>query len=129
MCPTVVTRDGQARFAIGASGANHIVPCTAVIAALMLDRGLSLEEALHAPRIDASDRGSVRVDPRLGEAVLADLARDRTLEIAQRLVYPKLYGCPSGVARETETGLCHGLADPSLPIGGAAAPAPFAMEA
>src|SRR3546814_3174838 len=29
MCPTIATRDGAALFAVGASGANHIVPCTA----------------------------------------------------------------------------------------------------
>src|SRR3546814_5436406 len=26
MCPTIATRDGAALFAVGASGANHIVP-------------------------------------------------------------------------------------------------------
>ena len=90
MCPTIGTRDGQAIFALGASGANYIMPCTTEITALMLDFGLSLEEAMNHPRIDASDRGSIRVDPRLGEEVLAALAEDFELEIAQRLVFPKL---------------------------------------
>lgn len=127
MCPTIATRGGHALFALGASGANHIMPCTAQIAALMLDFGLSLEEAMHHPRIDASDRGSIRVDPRLGNEVLAALTRDFELEIAQLLVFPKLYSCPSGVSREPESGLCHGLNDPSQPIGGAAAAAPFSV--
>ena len=127
MCPTVATRDGQAIFAVGASGANHIMPCTLQVAAFMLDHGLSLEDAFNAPRIDASDRGSVRVDPRVGDAVLRALAQSFTLEVAQRLVFPKLYSCPSGVARDPATGLCHGISDPSQPIAGAAAPAPFAL--
>lgn len=128
MCPTIATRDGEAIFALGASGANHIMPCTTQIAALMLDFGLSLEEAMNHPRLDASDRGSIRVDPRLGDAVLDHLAQSFELEIAQRLVFPKLYSCPSGVSRDPKTGLCHGLNDPSQPIGGAAAPEPFALE-
>ena len=33
MCPTIAVRAGRALFAVGASGANHIVPCTLQIAA------------------------------------------------------------------------------------------------
>jgi gamma-glutamyltranspeptidase/glutathione hydrolase len=127
MCPTIATREGEALFAIGASGANHIMPATTQIAALMLDFGLDLEAAFNHPRIDASDRGGVRVDPRLGAEVLAALGRDFTLEVAQLLVFPKLYACPSGVSRDPGSGLCQGINDPSQPIGGAAAPAPFTL--
>jgi gamma-glutamyltranspeptidase/glutathione hydrolase len=128
MCPTIATRDGEAIVALGASGANHIMPCTTLIAALMLDFGLSLQEAMSHPRIDASDRGGIRVDPRLGEAVLAALARDFELEEAQLLVFPKLYACPSGVSRDPASGLCFGLNDPSQPIGGAAPAARFRLD-
>jgi gamma-glutamyltranspeptidase/glutathione hydrolase len=120
MCPTIAVRDGQALFAVGASGANFIQPCTTLITALMLDFGLSLEEAINHPRIDASDRGSIRVDPRLGDAVVAHLERHFELEVAQFMVFPKLYSCASGVARDPVTGLCFGINDPSQPIGGAA---------
>ena len=126
MCPTVATRDGEALFAVGASGANHIMPCTAQIAALMLDHGLDIEAAFEHPRIDASARGSVRVDPRFPQDVIDALGRQHTLEIARRLVYPKLYSCPSGVSRDPESGECAGISDPSQPVAGAAAPAPFA---
>jgi gamma-glutamyltranspeptidase/glutathione hydrolase len=127
MCPTIATRDGQAIFAVGASGANHIMPCTLQVAAFMLDHVLSLEDAFNAPRIDASDRGSIRVDPRVGAEVLHELAASFTLEVAQRLVFPKLYACPSGVARDPATGLCHGISDPSQPTAGAAGAGPFTL--
>lgn len=126
MCPTVATRDGEAIFAVGASGANQIMPGVLQVAALMLDFGLSLEAAFNHPRIDATDRGSVRVDPRLGPEVLEGLAARFELEVAQLLVFPKLYSCPSGVSRDPASGRCAGINDPSQPIGGAAAPAPFA---
>ncbi|MEL6963392.1 MAG: gamma-glutamyltransferase [Pseudomonadota bacterium] len=128
MCPTIVTRNREAIFAVGASGANYIMPCTTQIVALMLDFGLSLEEAMNHPRIDASDRGSIRVDPRLGDHVLEAFGRDFELEIAQQLVFPKLYSCPSGVSRDPKTGICHGLSDPSQPISSAAAAAPFRLH-
>jgi len=119
MVPTVAVRDGQALFAVGASGGDLIMPCVSQIAALMLDFGMSLEEAFHSPRLDASHRGSLRADPRLGTTVLDALARHHTLEISGNVVMPKLYACPSGVAHDGE-GLV-GINDPALPDGGAAA--------
>ena len=120
MVPTVAVRDGQAMFAVGASGGDLIMPCVSQIAALMLDFGMSLEEAFHSPRLDASHRGSLRADPRLGPIVLDELARNFALEVSGNVVMPKLYACPSGVAREAE-GLA-GINDPTLPDGGAAGP-------
>ncbi len=120
MCPTIAVRDGAALFAIGASGGDLIMPAVAQIAALMLDFGMSLEEALHSPRLDASHRGSLRADPRLGEEVLALLGRHYRLEIAANEVAPKGYAFPSGVARES--GCLSGLSDPFHPDSGAVAP-------
>ena len=128
MCPTIATRDGEALFAVGASGANHIVPCTAQLTALLLDYDMSLEEAFHTPRIDASGRGSVRADPAMGETALEELRKVFTLEVAQQLVFPKLYSCPSGVSRDPESGRCWGMGDVSSPVAGAATPAPFKLE-
>src|SRR3546814_9420277 len=84
MCPTIATRDGEAPFAVGASGANHIVPCTAQLTALLLDYGMSLEDAFHTPRIDASARGSLRADPAMGEAALTELRKLFKLAGAQQ---------------------------------------------
>jgi gamma-glutamyltranspeptidase/glutathione hydrolase len=121
MCPTVAVRDETAVFAIGASGGDLIMPCVSQIAALMLDFGYTLEDAFHSPRLDASHRGSVRADPRLGEAVLAQLGQSYRLEVAPNTIMPKLYACPSGVARTGE-GTLAGMSDPWLPDGGAASP-------
>jgi gamma-glutamyltranspeptidase/glutathione hydrolase len=121
MCPTVAVRNGTAEFAIGASGGDLIMPCVSQIAALMLDFGYSLEEAFHSPRLDASHRGSVRADPRLGKAVLDRLEETYKIEVAPNTIMPKQYACPSGVARTPEGGFT-GMGDPWLPDSGAAAP-------
>lgn len=119
MCPTVCVRDGEAYFAVGASGANRIVPATAQIAAYILDYGLGLEEAFHVPRVDASARGAIQLDPRMGDAALAELSDSYELEVAQLAVFPKMYACPQGVMRAG--GTCYGMSDPSHPAAGAAA--------
>lgn len=117
MVPTIAVRDGTAQFAIGASGGDLIMPCVSQIAALMLDFGMTLEEAFHSPRLDASHRGSLRADPRLGAEVLAALGARHKLEVSGNVVMPKLYACPSGVARQP--GGFSGMSDPALPDGGA----------
>jgi gamma-glutamyltranspeptidase/glutathione hydrolase len=127
MCPTIAVRDGEAVFSVGASGGNLIMPAVTQVAALMMDFGMDVEAAVHHPRIDASYTGSVRVDPRLGPEVIAALAQKWQVEVAQLLVYPKLYACVSAVARDPASGLCTGINDPSQPIGGAAVPAPFSL--
>ena len=83
---------------------------------------------MHHPRLDASHRGSIRVDPRFDAPTLAALESRFTLEIAQSLVFPKLYACVSGVARDPASGECVGLNDPTHPIGGGATPAPFQLD-
>lgn len=120
MCPVIATHNGQAKFSLGASGGNHIMPSVAQVAALMLDFELSLEQAMHEPRLDASDRDSVRADPALGQATLDALAEKYTLEVSQQLVFPKLYACVTGIAREDN--LYVGLNDPLQPLGGASGP-------
>jgi len=119
MCPTIAVNDRDDAFAIGASGANFIMPCTAVIAALMIDFKLTLEEALSHARIDVSEQGVVRADPKLGETVIDALAGEFTTEVSEQLVFPKLYACPSGVSRDGKTGRLSGMNDPSQPVGGA----------
>jgi gamma-glutamyltranspeptidase/glutathione hydrolase len=47
--------------------------------------------------------------------------------VAQQLVFPKLYSCPSAVSRDPATGQCWGIADVSQPVAGAATPAPFSL--
>ena len=123
MCPVIVSRGGEAVLALGASGGNTIVPAVAQIVALMVDFGMTLEQAVNHPRIDASGRGPLRCDPALGHAVLERLGREHALEIAQRLTFPKLYACPTGVA--AEAGGYAGMNDPSQPIGAASGPRPM----
>ncbi len=121
MCPTICIRDDEAIFAVGASGANHIVPCTMQLAAFMLDYGMSLEHAFNTPRIDAGCEASIRVDPSIGNRAIAELSKEFELEIAQNQVFPKLYSCPSGVYRDPYTGYTEGCSDKMNPLSGAVA--------
>ena len=117
MCPVVGVRDGRSQFALGASGANRIVPAVAQIVSFLLDWEMDLERALHAPRIGVDPDGMVRVDPRLGRETLA-LIKGET-EFAQHGTLPKNYACPQAVMRQGKTFAA--VADPSHPSAGSAA--------
>ena len=119
MCPTVCVKDGEAKFSIGASGANHIVPCTMQLAAFLLDYNLTLEEAFNLPRIDVNETNLITVDPDVGNETINKLSKSFEINIAQNLVFPKLYSCPSGVYRDTKSGNTFGFGDRNSPVAGA----------
>ena len=96
MCPVVMERDGGDRFALGASGGRRIMPAVMQLVSFLADFGLGLEDAFHAPRIDASGGGSVTVDPRFA-AEITDALRERyPVEVWPNAVYPAMYACPNG---------------------------------
>ena len=111
MNSTIATVDGKVRFTVGASGANHIVPAIFCIAGFMLDHGLDVEAAAHAPRIDATGREDVQVDLHMPADVVAALQQRFKLTFAERTVLPKQFASPSAISRDPETGRVAGVAD------------------
>lgn len=111
MSPTIATVDGQATFTVGASGANHIVPAIFCIAGFMLDHGLDVEAAVHAPRIDASGREDVQVDLHMPADAMAALRQRFRLTVVERTVLPKQFASPSAIGRDPATGRVAGCAD------------------
>ena len=95
MNPMIVRRDGKAWFAIGASGGRKILPAVFQVASFLIDHGMSLEDAFHQPRIDASGGDTVSVDPRLPDAMRKALAaavsdgRDRARRLSDELRVPQ----------------------------------------
>jgi gamma-glutamyltranspeptidase/glutathione hydrolase len=121
MCPMIAQKDGNAWFAIGASGGRKIMPAVFQLASFMIDHGLSLEEAFHQPRIDASGGDAVGADPRLPADVLAALRAQFPVNLTELVVYPTNFACPSCVMRDPATGENSGITDVLSPWSGAVA--------
>jgi gamma-glutamyltranspeptidase/glutathione hydrolase len=115
-CPAIATRDGTPVIAVGASGANQIVPAVFQVLAYLIDHRLDVGAALRQPRIDAADRGKVTVDVDLDPAACAALAARFPLDEAQRLVFPKLFAAPAAITRDPRTGIGRGMADLVSPV-------------
>jgi gamma-glutamyltranspeptidase/glutathione hydrolase len=120
MCP-VIARGGEGKpsFSIGASGGRKILPAVYQISSFLLDYGMTLEDAFHQPRIDASGGDTVSVDPRFPDAVKKALADAFPTVETELVVYPTNYACPSSVLRDTHDGTHYGCSDVMSPWSGA----------
>lgn len=119
MCPVIARKDGRPAFALGGSGGRKIFPAVLQLTSMLVDYGMSLDEAWHTPRIDASGGSMVGVDPRLDADIRAALAREFELIETELVVYPTNFACPNGVMRDWSTGENSGIADVMSPWSGA----------
>jgi len=115
VCPAIaVTPDGG--YAFGASGGRKIVGAVAQLAHLVTDRGLTLEEAFHHPRIDYST-STIVADDTIPEAALSALEARHKVDRRPRNVYPLNWACTSGVMRKA--GMNSGCTEITTPWGDA----------
>ncbi|HEY0336644.1 MAG TPA: gamma-glutamyltransferase, partial [Burkholderiales bacterium] len=121
MCPMIATQDGKPWFALGASGGRKIFPAVYQIASFLIDHGMTLEDAFHRPRLDASGGESIGVDPRLPDAVRSVLAEHFPITETELVVYPTNFACPSAVLCDPMAGTHFGMADVMSPWSGAVA--------
>ena len=121
MCPVVAERGDGFRAALGASGGRRILPAVFQLLSFMLDFRLSVDEAVHQPRIDASGEPVLDVDAELGEEVIGALAGKHSVRVSPNSVYPSLFACPNVVARDEARRLNYGGAFVNSPWASAAA--------
>ena len=111
----IACRRGKPWFAIGASGGRKILPAVLQISLFLADHGLSLDDAFHHPRLDASEAEYVALDPRLPETVRKALAKKFPTRLNELLVYPTNFACPSAVLRDTKRRENFGMTDVMSP--------------
>ncbi|MGZ5145205.1 MAG: gamma-glutamyltransferase family protein [Burkholderiales bacterium] len=121
MCPMIASRNGNAWFALGASGGRKILPAVYQIASFLIDHHMTLDDAFHQPRIDASGGESVGVDPRLPSPIRSALGEQFPVMETELVVYPTNFACPSAVLRDPNGGMHFGITDVMSPWSGAMA--------
>ncbi|MFM9941115.1 MAG: gamma-glutamyltransferase [Hyphomicrobiaceae bacterium] len=73
MAPMMAVRDGRLAFALGLPGALRIFPSAFQAIVNLIDHGMSLQEAVEAPRV-WTEGGVLELEPAFTEAVAATLA-------------------------------------------------------
>lgn len=124
MCPVIVTpRDGGwPRHAAGASGGRRILASVYQTMAFLLDFGMDVEGAAHAPRIDVSGPDGTTADARLPEGVLDALEAAGPLTVVEHGVLPINFACPNVI--RAEPGAAEACSDVASPWSAAVAAAP-----
>jgi gamma-glutamyltranspeptidase/glutathione hydrolase len=80
MAPLIVLKDGQPRFALGLPGGLRIFPSALQALLNLIDHGMSLQDAVEAPRVWTQGFG-LELEPRFPEAVADGLrARGHAIE-------------------------------------------------
>jgi gamma-glutamyltranspeptidase/glutathione hydrolase len=108
MCPLIL-RKGQKPFAtLGAAGGRTISPALLQIISAISDFGLSIEDALCAPRIEASTP-TILVSSRDHEGVLPRLAAKYDVELVEEETHPSRFGRPGAIVWEADSfvGMSH----------------------
>jgi gamma-glutamyltranspeptidase/glutathione hydrolase len=108
MCPVVVDRGDGLRFAAGASGGRRIMSAVMQLLSFLVDYRMSVDQAVHQPRIDISATPWVTAFASLDPAILERLAERHRVYREPNAVYPVLYACPNVVARDVERGTSSG---------------------
>lgn len=111
--PTIMTGPDDA-IAIGGSGGRKILPAVFQLLVMMAN-GRSLDEAIHAPRIDVSGGEGVVVDARLPQEVRDMLAAQFATVEVERGVFPYHFTIASAVRRIG--GVNEGATEPYHPWG------------
>lgn len=114
MAPALVLDGDRPVMAIGAAGGRQIFPTLAQLISYRLDYGMTLEQAFHAPRIDASTP-TIRINRQAAADVAACVAQEFPVELVGDTLYPVNFAVPSAVARDWSAGRNTGMAHPTSP--------------
>lgn len=110
MSPTVVLDDGEPTIVVGSAGSNRIRSAVLQTIVNVVDRGMSIEDAIGAPRVHFED-GLVQAEPGIDELALETLQQAGT-PVAQWDRKNLFFGGCQAVGREVGSNELGGAGDP-----------------
>jgi gamma-glutamyltranspeptidase/glutathione hydrolase len=113
MSPVIVLRDGRPWFVVGAPGGRKIINAVAQVVSNVVDHGMRLQQAITAPRVDASANETL-ADIRLDPAVVEGLReRGHTVTVVEDSPAQAMFSRPLGILIDPETGRLHSGLSPA----------------
>jgi gamma-glutamyltranspeptidase/glutathione hydrolase len=106
MSPTVVLEDGAPRIVAGSAGSNRIRSAVLQTVVNVVDHGMSIEQAVHAPRVHFED-GMVQAEPGIDELALEAIQKAGT-PVAQWDRINLFFGGCQAVGRDPDGELAGG---------------------
>jgi gamma-glutamyltranspeptidase / glutathione hydrolase len=113
--PIILRKDGEVFTSICSPGARRVVSTQVQVVINIVDYGMSVEQAIAAPRIHAELRQTY-VDDRIDPATIADLrARGQEVVELHSSFAGGALGRPSAIMLDPQDGLLHGCSEPYGP--------------
>ena len=114
MCPIIGELADGSRFAVGACGGRTIFPAVYQIVSFLCDFGMSVEDALHQPRVDVSGTDLLSImDSMDAEAINRLCATFESTRTRSNAVAPVLFGVPQLIVSESDGSATGGCFIPS----------------
>lgn len=114
MCPVILRHSNGAMTAIGACGGRRIFPAVFQLASFMTDYDMTVDEAVHQPRLDVSGTDLITVMDQADAKIIDTLQRQYSnVSIRPYGVYPNLFALPQIVKRDNDGRLSGGCFVPS----------------
>ena len=112
MSPVLALQDGKPFLTVGAPGGRRIICRVAHVVSNVIDFGMSVQEAITAPSLDAAERETF-VDHRIApETVEALASMGHNVEVVPEPFTGGGFSRPRGVMVDPETGLLHAGVQP-----------------
>jgi gamma-glutamyltranspeptidase/glutathione hydrolase len=110
MSPSIVLKDGKPFLSLGSPGSTRIITAMPQILMNVIDYGMNLQQAIHAPRIHCGG-GAVEMESRIPPSVQEALkAKGHTVTV--RGAMDLYFGGAQAVMLDPRTGKLYGAADP-----------------
>ncbi len=110
MSPTLIMKDGQPVAAIGSPGGTTIIATVAQICSNLIDHGMTMQEAIDAPRIKGFRDTTLDYEGRFSDETIKDMeAKGWTMNVSDD--FNRSFGSVNAV-RYAEDGTLDGGADP-----------------
>ena len=114
MCPVILQSGDGSHTAIGACGGRKIFPAVFQLAAFVSDYDMTIDEAVHHPRLDVSGTDQVTVMEHMDQSILRKLAHAfPNLVVRPNGVNPNLFALPQIIRRDASGRMTGGCFVPS----------------
>lgn len=75
MSPSFINKNGQLKVVLGSGGSKRIKTALFQVIINLVDKGMSLQEAIESPRIHLDDSQTLQIEPCFDEALVQQLAK------------------------------------------------------
>jgi gamma-glutamyltranspeptidase/glutathione hydrolase len=112
IAPTIILKGNKTFAALGTPGAARIISTMAILISNLIDRRMTMQQAIESPRFFARDTdASLSVESRMPESTLEAL-RKLGYQVQKMGDYDLFFGGAQGIVIDPKTGKKSGGADP-----------------